>query len=58
VFLDATLVGIWMVISALVPALAPRPFPRWLSVASGVVLVSLPLVAAVLGFLEGRLKAS
>lgn len=57
-FIDAALVGVWMIVSALTPALAPKPLPRWLCAFSVLVLAALPLCAAVLGFLEGRLKAS
>jgi hypothetical protein len=58
VFIDAALVGIWMVISALLPALAPRAFPRWLGAVTAALLAAVPLALAAMGYLEGRLKTN
>jgi hypothetical protein len=58
VFIDAALVGIWMVISALLPALAPRVFPRWLGAVTAALLAAVPLALAAMGYLEGRLKTN
>jgi hypothetical protein len=57
-FIDAAVIGVWLVLSSLVPNLAPRFFPRWAAALSVVLLGAVPLFAATLGFLEGRLKAS
>ena len=45
-----------MVASAAMPSLAPRNFPRWATLSAILVLATIPIVAAVLGYLEGRLK--
>ena len=55
-FIDAALVGVWMVLSAVIPPLAPRQLPRWVVTIGVLVLAALPLATALLGFLEGRLK--
>jgi hypothetical protein len=57
-FVDAAVIGIWMLVGALVPALTPRTVPRWAAALSLLVLSAIPIVAATLGYLEGRLKAS
>jgi hypothetical protein len=56
-FIDATLIGVALLFSVLMPPIGARFQQRWFGVATGVVLVGIPLVMAVLGFLEGRLKA-
>ena len=56
--LDAMIVGAWMVASSFIPAIAPRNFPRWAMVAAVVTLTAIPLLACVLGYLEGRLKVT
>ena len=55
-FLDAAIVGIWMVLSSLVPALAPRQLPRWFAIPAVLALAAVPIAAGILGYLEGRLK--
>ena len=55
-FLDAAIVGIWLVISSVIPAMAPRQLPRWFAALAAVGLVALPIAAGILGYLEGRLK--
>ena len=55
-FIDALLVGVWMVASAAMPGIAPRNFPKWAAVAALLLLTAIPLAAGVLGYLEGRLK--
>lgn len=57
-FIDALLIGIWMVASAVVPSIAPRNFPRWAMVGAALLLTAVPLAAMILGYLEGRLKLS
>lgn len=55
-FIDAAAIGVWALLSGFVPAIAPKNFPRWASVGAALVLALVPLVGAVLGYLEGRLK--
>jgi hypothetical protein len=57
-FIDAAVLGVWMIISALVPTLAPRAFPRWASAVAAALLAAVPLAMAALGYLEGRLKTN
>jgi hypothetical protein len=57
VFIDATIIGLAVLVSALVPALSTRLHHRWFATSSAVVLGMIPLALAVLGFLEGQLKA-
>ena len=53
---DALLVGAWMVTANFLPTLAPRNLPRWATVLTAGALAAIPLAAAVVGYLEGRLK--
>ena len=55
-FIDALLIGIWMLVATVAPALAPRSLPRWAAAGAVVLLVAIPVAACVLGYLEGRLK--
>jgi hypothetical protein len=55
-FADALLVGLWMLLSAAAPSLAPRNFPRWATAAAVLLLAVLPIAGFVVGYLEGRLK--
>ena len=55
-FIDATLIGVVMLASAVVPALSARLHSRWLTTGAAVVLALIPLALAVIGFLEGQLK--
>ena len=48
---DALIVGAGLIVTG------GRPLPRWASAASLVALAIIPIVAALLGYLEGRLKA-
>jgi hypothetical protein len=57
-FIDATLIGVALLLNALAPALSIRPGQRWLAVLVVALLVAIPLVSALFGFLEGRLKAT
>jgi hypothetical protein len=58
VFIDATLIGVALLLSAVVPRLGARFGQRWFMVVAILTLVAIPIGSAVLGFLEGRLKAS
>jgi len=55
-FIDATLVGVALLLSAIVPAVSTRMHHRWVTITSAVVLALIPLALSVLGFLEGQLK--
>jgi hypothetical protein len=55
-FIDATLIGLWTLLGAMIPSAAPRNPPRWATAIAIVLLAAVPLVAGVLGYLEGRLK--
>ena len=57
-FIDATLIGVALLLSTVLPGVAERLNHRWVTASSAVVLVAIPLVMAVLGYLEGQLKAS
>ena len=58
IFLDAVLIGLTLLLGAVLPNLTERLTQRWATVASVVVLTVIPAALAVLGFLEGRLKAT
>jgi hypothetical protein len=56
VFLDATLIGVALLLGAMLPRVSGRLRRRWLlGTAAGLLLV-IPIVLAVLGYLEGELK--
>jgi hypothetical protein len=57
-FVDATLIGVALLFSALLPGVSARLEQRWLAILAVVALVVFPLASAALGFLEGRLKAT
>lgn len=57
-FVDATLVGVAVLASAILPPLGVRVSQRWLSMLATAILLLIPSTLAVLGFLEGRLKAN
>jgi hypothetical protein len=56
-FIDATLIGVALLLSAVVPGLTTRLNARWLAISAIVVLALIPLAMGVLGYLEGELKA-
>jgi hypothetical protein len=56
VFIDVAIIGIWLVVATVFPAIAPRPLPRWILTVAVTVLAAIPVAAGVLGYLEGRLK--
>lgn len=57
-FIDATLIGVALLVSAVIPGVSVRMHHRWLALSATVVLAAIPIVMAVLGFLEGQLKAA
>jgi hypothetical protein len=56
--IDAMIFGAWMVVANFLPALSPRSLPRWATLTSLAALSLIPVLAAVIGYLEGRLKLS
>jgi hypothetical protein len=56
-FVDATLIGVGVLVGTVFPPLGARFSQRWVAVSAIVVLFAIPAVLALLGFLEGRLKA-
>jgi hypothetical protein len=56
--LDALIFGAWMVASNFLPAISPRALPRWATLVSVVALSLVPVLAGLIGYLEGRLKLS
>ena len=56
-FIDATLIGVALLLSAIVPGGPARLEQRWLTVAAVIVLAAILVAMTVLGFLEGQLKA-
>ena len=55
-FLDATLIGVALLLSAIVPGITGRVQHRWVTIGAVLVLGLVPVVMGILGFLEGRLK--
>lgn len=55
-FIDATLVGVAVLASAVFPGLSARMQQRWVATSSLALLVAILLTMAILGFLEGQLK--
>ena len=56
-FIDATLIGVALLLSAVLPGLTVRLHHRWLVATAVVLLIAVPVAMAVLGYLEGQLKA-
>jgi hypothetical protein len=56
-FIDATLLGVALLFSAILPGAAARLEQRWIVVAAVIVLAAIWGTLTALGFLEGRLKA-
>ena len=56
-FIDATLIGVALLLSAL-PGVASRLNQRWILTTATVGLVVILVAMSVLGYLEGQLKAS
>ena len=55
-FIDAILIGVALLLSALIPSISARVSHRWLTVTATAGLAVIPLAFAVLGYLEGKLK--
>lgn len=56
VFIDATLIGVALLLSAVIPGVSARLHYRWLKVGALLVLAAIPVAMGVLGYLEGQLK--
>jgi len=57
IFIDATLVGVALLLSAL-PGVASRLNQRWVMTTATVGLVAILIAMSLLGYLEGQLKAT
>ena len=55
-FIDATLIGVALLLSAMIPGLSSRLQQRWLGVAALAVLALILTASVTLGYLEGQLK--
>lgn len=55
-FIDATLIGVALLLSAVIPGMSARLHYRWLRIAASIILALIPVAMGVLGFLEGQLK--
>jgi hypothetical protein len=55
-FIDATLIGVALLLGTVIPFLSSRLHQRWLLVSAACLLAAIPIVLAVLGYLEGQLK--
>ena len=56
IFIDATLIGVALLLSAVIPGMSARFHYRWLRIVTLIVLAAIPVTMGVLGFLEGQLK--
>ena len=56
IFIDATLIGVALLLSAIIPGMSARLHYRWLRIVATIVLAAIPVTMGVLGFLEGQLK--
>ena len=57
VFIDATLIGVAVLLGAVFPGVSSRMHHRVLMVTVALLLAGVPIVMGVIGFLEGRLKS-
>jgi hypothetical protein len=56
VFVDATLIGVALLFSAVVPGVSARLHHRWVGLSATLLLLAIPVGLAILGYLEGELK--
>ena len=56
VFIDATLIGVALLLSAVIPGISARLHYRWLRITASILLAGIPIFMSILGFLEGQLK--
>ena len=57
-FVDASALGVGLVLDAVFPALTARFHDRWFTIAATAVLILVPLALGVLGYWEGELKTA
>ena len=57
IFIDATLIGVALLLSAL-PGVVARVNQRWIATTAVVGLLAILVAMTVLGYLEGQLKAT
>lgn len=57
IFVDATLMGVALLFGTVFPSVSGRLHNRLLLMSATLLLCAVPIVMAVLGFLEGRLKS-
>ncbi|HEY6825336.1 MAG TPA: hypothetical protein VI259_00685 [Gemmatimonadaceae bacterium] len=55
-FVDATLIGVALLLSAAIPGLSSRFQQRWLGIAALALLALILTASVALGYLEGQLK--
>lgn len=55
-FVDATLIGVALLLSTVIPGMSARLQVRWVATTAAAVLIVIPVGLAALGFLEGQLK--
>lgn len=55
-FVDATLIGVALFLSVMLPGVSSRLYHRWIIAAVAVVLAAIPILLSVLGYFEGELK--
>ena len=55
-FIDATLIGVALLFSTVVPALFARLQHRWIAIGAVIVLTLILTGSVALGYLEGQLK--
>jgi len=55
-FVDATLIGVALLLGAAIPGLSSRLQQRWLGIAALAVLALILTASVALGYLEGQLK--
>jgi len=56
-FIDATLIGVALLLGGFVPAVVARLNHKWIVTSAVVFLLAVPVLLGVLGYLEGQLKA-
>lgn len=54
---DLFIAGLWVIAGVALPAIAPRHLPRWTAVIATLTFAAVPVLMALLGYFEGRLKA-
>ncbi len=58
VLVDTALIGAVLAMLLMVPGLSARLGQRWVVASALTILIAVPVALAILGYLEGRLKAA